>query len=83
MDKENEKKEEGCSFKMDKVEYEKYKAFCKKHRNCQRKPDGRPRFGTIGGGFSVTFIPTGLSPIISVKCNHCGEIEDITDSDNW
>lgn len=36
---------------------------------------------TIGGKFSFIITPTGLGPIIEVKCNACGEIKDITDDE--
>ena len=61
---------------MDPVEQERYKAFCKKHKDCKFT-------STIGGKISVYFNPTGLGNIIECTCNGCDKTEDITNTDNW
>ena len=34
-------------------------------------------------GFSISFVGTGVGMIYKVKCNNCGEEEDITDFESW
>lgn len=49
------------------------------HQDCMRLPNGLPRFGTIGGGFSVKFYlhPSGEIEKIA-KCQACGEELNLT-----
>ena len=82
-DEYKEKTKWGRSFEMTPVEYLRWQKFQEEHRDCQRRPDGLPRFGAIGGGMSVTFAPTGLGNLVSVRCGHCGTTVDITDTDCW
>lgn len=70
-------------FRLNKVEYTRWKKFQEDHRNCMRLPDGRHRFGTIGGGISISFMGTGLGNLVSCKCHTCGKSVDITDCSNW
>ena len=63
-------------FRMNEKEEQDYIEFCKKHHDCEFT-------STIGGKITVTFVPTGLGSCISVKCNSCGETEDITDISCW
>ena len=70
-------------FYMDPTEDARYSAFCEDHKNCMRNSDGSHRYGTIGGGISVEFMPTGLGNIIQCKCHTCGKIVDITNTLNW
>lgn len=63
-------------FSLDEKESKEYKDFCKKHRECEF-------VSTTGGKISITFTPTGLGNIVSVKCSGCGEIKDITNTDAW
>lgn len=72
------------SFKMNLTEYKAYRDFLEKHKDCQRDPQtGLSRFGAAGGGTEVSFVPTGLGTLISVRCHGCGESKDITDIDSW
>ena len=71
------------SFTMSPVEYLRLKQFRKDHHDCRVGPDGFSRFGAIGGGTVVSFVGTGLGPIVHVKCEHCGTEVDLTDSDSW
>lgn len=57
--------------------------FYEKHKDCCRKVLKKEFFSTTGGGFSYIITPTGLGNCVSIRCNSCGEIEDITDSENW
>ena len=71
------------SFTMSPVEYLRLEQFRKDHHDCRVGPDGFSRFGAIGGGTVVSFVGTGLGPIVHVKCEHCGTEVDLTDSDSW
>ena len=71
------------SFSMSPVEYLRLEQFRKDHHDCRVGPDGLSRFGTIGGGTVVSFVGTGLGPIVHVKCEHCGTEVDLTDTDCW
>ena len=71
------------SYTMSPVEYLRLEQFRKDHHDCLVDSDGFSRFGAIGGGTVVSFVGTGLGPIIHVKCEHCGTEVDLTDSDSW
>ena len=71
------------SYTMSPVEYLRLEQFRKDHHDCLVDSDGFSRFGAIGGGTVVSFVGTGLGPIVHVKCEHCGTEVDLTDSDNW
>lgn len=64
-------------------EEKEYKQFYEKHKNCCKNILGKEVFSTTGGGFSFIITPTGLGNIIEVRCNSCGDSEDITDISNW
>ena len=70
-------------WRLSKVEYARWEKFQEDHRNCMRLPDGRHRFGTIGGGISISFMGTGLGNLVSCKCHTCGKSVNITDCSNW
>ena len=70
-------------FDMSAVECARYLQFQKDHRSCRIAEDGRHKFGAIGGGTTVTFMGTGLGPIVHCHCEACGETVDITDNTNW
>ena len=78
------KKAKTCgNYTMSPVEYLRLEQFRKDHHDCLVDSDGFSRFGAIGGGTVVSFVGTGLGPIVHVKCEHCGTEVDLTDSDNW
>jgi hypothetical protein len=60
-------------FKISDKEFEKFR---EKHKDCEF-------ISTTGGKFSFIITPTGLGPVVEVRCNSCDKIEDITDIDNW
>ena len=68
---------ENHNFVMTAVEYARYKAFCKDHSGCCKN------MGAIGGGISVSFMPTGLGNCIKCECASCGTSVDITDISCW
>lgn len=63
-------------------EKEEIKKFHSIHKDCCTKHLGKSFFSTTGGQYSFLITPTGLGDIVEVRCNACGEIEDITDN-NW
>ena len=66
-------------FTLNKKETKKYNNWCKKHKKiCPIKGPG----GAIGGKITFSFTPTGLGPIIEVKCA-CGKKKNLTDWKNW
>lgn len=71
-------------FTLDEVETERAIKFQEKHNHqdefCKQ---GKLAFSTIGQQFTYEIIPGGLGNSIIIKCNHCGESEDITNIDNW
>lgn len=42
-----------------------------------------PHYGTIGGGYSFTFTPTGIGGACTVTESITGESIDLTDYDGW
>ena len=66
------------SFEISDKEWEKCKKFKELHKQCA--PDG---FSTLGMQFSYTFTPGGFGPLVSIKCNACGDSEDCTCSEDW
>ena len=67
------------TFKITGTELDKINEFKKKHKeSCVRKQNL-----TLGEYWTYSFIPTGLGNVVSIKCNLCGEQEDVTDVDNW
>ena len=39
--------------------------------------------GAIGGGIQYRFTPTGLGPVIIIKCTVCEQEQNITEFDKW
>lgn len=71
-----------CPYKLDKIfHYEFTEEQIKKFEEFVSKIPYED-FGAIGGGFSITFTPTGLGEIVKVTVYNKYEI-DLTDSDNW
>lgn len=57
------------------VESDRFNAFVHKHHE-----KGCSKFHK---GFSISFVGTGIGNSYKVKCNNCGEEEDITDLESW
>ena len=70
-------------FRLNKVETLRYEQFRKNHANCRISSNGRSKFGCSGGGFSITFYPTGLGSNVICRCEGCKSYADITDFDSW
>ena len=72
------------TFELDEVETKRAHEFIKRHDHSEEfKAAGKMGFSTLGMQFTYTITPGGFGPLVSIKCNHCGESEDITNSDNW
>lgn len=65
------------TFRLNLIELARLKAFKDKHA------ESCPGISTIGGKFTYIFTPTGIGTAIVVRCNACGEEEDITDINSW
>jgi len=71
-------------FALDDVETERALAFMKKHAHKEElKSQGKLAFTTLGQQFTYEFTPGGLGSGVVIKCNICGESENITNIDNW
>ena len=67
------------TFKITGTELDKVNEFKKKHReSCTSKQNL-----TAGEYWTYTFIPGGIGTITTIKCNLCGEEENVTDYDCW
>ncbi len=49
----------------------------------QEEKKTKGHYGAIGGGYTYSFIPTGLGVIFKVKNNLTGAEIDLTDYDSW
>lgn len=71
-------------FELGKVETQRARDFIKKHNHRDDfKREGKLAFSTLGMQFTYTITPGGLGPLVSIKCNKCGESQDITDTEDW
>lgn len=75
--------EKKIKFELDEAETNRYKKFRSMHLKCLFDEHGISKFGTIGGGLSIKFTPTGLGNLVECHCEGCGKTEDITDIDSW
>lgn len=74
---------ESIEFKLTDREVAEANEFFKDHKNCCYDIYGKEFFSTTGGEFSFIITPTGLGNCVSIRCNSCGEIKDITDIEDW
>ena len=71
-------------FILNEVETERASDFIKRHNHRKDfEAQGKLGFSSLGHQFTFSITPGGLGPLVVIKCNYCGEVEDITDSDNW
>lgn len=71
-------------FELDDVETKRALEFMKKHHHKEEfSAQGKLEFSTLSQQFTYEIIPGGIGNIVVIKCNYCGEIEDITNTDNW
>ena len=67
------------TFTLTEKETQACEEFRKKHKACC--PNGH--FSTLGMQYSYIITPGGLGSEIEIKCNKCGEIQDVTSSEDW
>lgn len=71
-------------FELTEEETKRAKEFIEKHRHKDElRRQNKFGFSTLGQQFTYTITPGGLGNGVSIKCNYCGEEEDITDIENW
>lgn len=63
---------QSCTFQMNEVEQARAEEFVKKHHHNHTMTT-----------FTYSFTCTGVGTAVSIKCNNCGEEENITDYDCW
>lgn len=63
-------------LEFDEEEKKRIDAFYQKHKDCKLT-------STIGGKIMYEITPTGLGPIIAIRCNSCNGVEDITEYEKW
>ena len=61
-----------CTFQINEVEQARAEEFIKKHNH-----------NNVMTTFTYSFTTTGIGTTIFIKCNNCGEEENITDYDCW
>ena len=64
-------------FKLNEKENELAEKFLQEHRHPEIHK------GTIGGHMNFIFTPTSIGDACSIRCNICGEEENITDYSCW
>ena len=71
-------------FTLDDKETQEALDFMKKHDHSEEfLKQGKLGFSTLGQQFTYIITPGGLGSGISIKCNQCHEIKDITNTENW
>lgn len=71
-------------FELTEEETKRAKEFIEKHRHKDEfRQQNKFGFSTLGQQFTYTITPGGLGNGVSIKCNYCGEEENITDIENW
>ena len=65
-------------FDMSVVESNKANEWKKTH-----KVDCEEQHSAIGGRWTYCFTPTGLGPIVQIKCNICNDQLNVTDFGGW
>jgi len=59
------------TFELNDIEEKRAMTFTQEHINCKAC--------SLGEKFMISFIPTGLGDLVSIRCLSCGSICDITD----
>lgn len=76
--------EKTITFELNEVETKRAQEFMKAHSH-RKELDSmkRPTFSAIGHQFSYIITPSGLGPLVDIKCNFCNETKRITDICSW
>ena len=74
---ERQNRKEHMNFKLNDVEQHQASAFSDKHCHKDRYK------GAIGGHLIYSFTPNSIGCAAYIKCDLCGQDEDITDYDAW
>ena len=69
-------------FELDEAETERARKFKEKHDHTTEIKENLD-FTPIGQQFTYEITPGYLGMSVIIRCNHCGEKENITNSDSW
>ena len=73
-----------ATLELEEKETERAKEFMEAHSHQKElKAMGRSTFSAMGHQFTYMITPGGLGSLVSIKCNFCNEVKDITDTDSW
>lgn len=76
--------EDNIEFKLNDTETKVAREFMKEHSHQEEFDSERKMgFSTLGMQFTYMITPGGLGPVVTVRCNKCGETKDVTDVKNW
>lgn len=76
--------EKTITLELNEVETKRAKEFMEAHSHHEvLNSMKRPTFSAMGQQFTYIIAPGGLGPLVSIKCNFCNEVKDITDTDSW
>lgn len=76
--------EKRMTFELSEKETAKAEAFMEKHSHAKElAAQGRVSFSALGQQFTFIITPGGLGPMTTVKCNFCGEEENVTCTEDW
>lgn len=62
-------------FELTESQQNKVNAFIKKHKHCKNSYNKY--------GISYIFMHSGIGLVSQIKCNGCGDLEDMTDVNTW
>ena len=76
--------EKTITFELNEKESEKALEFMESHAHQEDlKKMGRASFSAMGHQFTYMITPGGLGSLVSIKCNMCQEVKEITDTSDW
>jgi ribosomal protein S27E len=76
--------EKTITFELNEVETKRAHEFIEAHSHQEELNSmGRSTFSAMGHQFTYMITPGGLGSLVSIKCNLCNEVKDITDTDSW
>ena len=76
--------EKTITLELNEVETKRAQEFMEAHSHQEElNVTGRTTFSAMGHQFTYMITPGGLGPLVSIKCNFCGETKEITDINSW